>query len=82
MKKSIVLFAFSVLSLTSVAAIVPCKGVKKDGRKCQSTIVSAASGYCRSHNPSTPKCGAVKKDGKPCAMVVKVSGSKCRFHAK
>jgi len=81
MKKSIVLLAFSVLSLASVAAIVPCKGKTKAGQPCKSVMVSKATGYCHSHSPNSVKCGAATAKG-GCAMIVKVSGSKCRFHAK
>lgn len=55
-----------------------CIGYKANGTPCKSTFVMA-SGFCRAHDPTTPKCGAPASKG-PCNMPVKTRGERCRFH--
>ena len=74
-------FFTAVLVLASLNVLaIECKGVKKDGAKCKSTIVSKATGFCHSHDPKALKCPYVKPNGDKCNMSTK-NGSKCRFHA-
>jgi hypothetical protein len=77
--KAIILSAAIVL-LSSFNTGDHCKGKKKDGTPCQSTIVSKATGYCNAHNPNAKKCVFIKKDGERCKMTVKATETLCRFH--
>ena len=75
-------FITAILVLASLNSFaLECKGVKKDGSKCKSTIVSKSTGFCGSHDPKAVKCSHVKPDGKGCGVVTK-GGGKCRFHNK
>lgn len=55
-----------------------CQGTTKNGSPCKSIMVMK-SGYCRSHDPASPKCGAKTASG-TCKMTVKNPGDRCRFH--
>jgi len=56
-----------------------CKGVTKKGEPCKS-VIGLKNGYCRVHDPATPRCGAKTAAGKPCRMPVDKLGDRCRFH--
>lgn len=60
---------------SAFAAVTPCKGTTKKGTPCKSTFVGK-SGFCRAHDPATPRCGKPTSSGAPC----KVAGTTCRFH--
>lgn len=80
MKKAIVVF----LVLLSTIAICTepqqhCKGLKKDGTQCKSTIINK-KGYCRFHDPDVKHCAFMKKSGERCKMPVSDTATYCRFH--
>ena len=78
MKKSILILALSLS--TSLFANDHCKGTTKKGDPCKAQ--ASKEGFCMVHNPNTLRCGAMTAKKEPCKMVVKVSGTNCRFHSK
>jgi hypothetical protein len=73
----LILFPALLIALSSFTT--PCKGIKKDGTNCRSTIVSKKTGFCNAHNPDKKTCPHVKKDGTNCQMPT--NGKLCRHHS-
>lgn len=80
MLKSILIFSFLVISLTTLSQDKKqCQGTTKAGAQCQH---KTATTLCKQHDQSTPKCGDSTKTGTLCKNIVKVAGLKCHNHNK
>jgi len=79
--KKLLLSSLMMLSVAAFAQDKHCKGTKKDGTACKSTIINKA-GYCRVHDPNAVKCAGKNSKGQPCGMIPPKGEKYCRHHKR
>jgi len=79
MKAAGVLFFALLMASGYAQPAKPCVATTKAGAACKAPA-SKTTGYCRSHDPATPKCGATTKAGTACRWPVSKAGDKCKGH--